>query len=346
VANKPYLENRPHADLPGLQRAVKLYTQDLQRYLDEFDAGLPDVGPGAGTYGGGGNFVESVELDDQGRVLALTANAPAGGSASRDGSIFSMTGPGGATAPIVAYDFTEHDTSLTLSQKILAANKSGDSDYDLEPVGTPVYTDTGTQIASVRSAMPFATHVDGAALFGMSSTDYARSIIHPPGLLLQGAMTMEWLGFMAGGAGGGTVAFIDFSAAGGTSADNCQYQLFWSFGGLKPWGYFHQDGVATPNQVDLVNTSDADMVITSPILVAITRAATTGALQLYVNGRKVGASATAAAAFPTGGSSAKLNIGQPFGLGDVATMGVRIFDVALTPAQIQASYRRTFFGVS
>ena len=38
---------------------------------------MPNVGPGAGTIGGsGGNFVESITLDAQGRVTAAVANVP------------------------------------------------------------------------------------------------------------------------------------------------------------------------------------------------------------------------------------------------------------------------------
>lgn len=42
---------------------------------------LADVGAGADTYGGGGDFIESIEVDDKGRVLAVTS-APAGGGGS------------------------------------------------------------------------------------------------------------------------------------------------------------------------------------------------------------------------------------------------------------------------
>ncbi|WKN42505.1 tail fiber domain-containing protein [Tunicatimonas pelagia] len=37
---------------------------------------LSSVGPGMGSYGGGGNFIESISLDVQGRVTAVTAGSP------------------------------------------------------------------------------------------------------------------------------------------------------------------------------------------------------------------------------------------------------------------------------
>jgi hypothetical protein len=76
--SEPYFENRPNTDLTGLQSALVRYFGKLIKFIGEVQNApvLPDVGPGAGTYGGGSSFIESVTLDDQGRVTALTSDVP------------------------------------------------------------------------------------------------------------------------------------------------------------------------------------------------------------------------------------------------------------------------------
>jgi hypothetical protein len=54
--------------------------------------GLPDVGPGAGSYGGGGDFVEVLEIDDEGRVVDITTAAAGGGGLSAQVDVFTADG--------------------------------------------------------------------------------------------------------------------------------------------------------------------------------------------------------------------------------------------------------------
>lgn len=267
------------------------------------------------------------------------------GLGSTEGSIFSMVGPGGAANPIVAYDFTRFDGTLTLAQNLLAANQSGNSSFDLEAVLTPEYKPTAERTGSVAAFQPFAVNTGGAALFTVAANGFAQTISHPAALQLQSAMTMEWLGYLPVGPGAGSVSFIRYGDS-GSAVQNVQYQMFWD-DPSNNWLYYHESGVSFGSTVNLLTTSNADMIQTSPFMVTITRAATTGTLTLYVNGRHaVTSTSTAGVLFPTGGGSGKLAIGPSFGGGHSANMGVRIFDVELTAAQAQASYRRTFFGVS
>ena len=76
---------------------------ELREDVDNIDVELPDFGPGAGVYGGGGDFIETMEVDAKGRVVDLgVAPPPAAGSgaAVTAGSIFSMVGPTGDHAPV------------------------------------------------------------------------------------------------------------------------------------------------------------------------------------------------------------------------------------------------------
>jgi hypothetical protein len=340
--------NRAFSSTEKLLRDLRAFQASTEEALVDLE--LPDVGPGAGTYGGSGDFVESLTFDDQGRVTAVVVDAPPAGSvATRDGSIFSMVGPGGGAAPVVAYDFTLFNSALTLAQNLTNANQSGNSDYNLVAAGTPIYTysaRSGSATQATRATQPFSGRTDGGGLFTSSDVNYAETAIHPAGLLLQAAMSFEWMGYFPI-APLASKRLITFAGSGGTATDNWQYTLTWN-SSTKIWTYYHETGTHTGNSTGLITTSDADMTQPDQVrLFALTRSAA-GLVTLYMDGRKVADAVTASPnALPTGGSTAKLRIGYlDTGSSDMITIGARIFNYALTAAQVQASYHRTFFGVS
>lgn len=333
--------------------ALRTAANELRDDVDAIDTTLPDVGPGAGTYGGGGNYIESVTLDAKGRVTALTVDAPTGsGSASTEGSIFSMVGPGGAAAPIVAYDFTRYDASLTVAQNLANANMSGVAAYDLIQAGSAAIvfqSFSASGLATPYGFTPFACSPDGGALCGITGgSDYATTSGAPAGLQLLGAMSAEWLGLIPTTPTGNMILF-DLGASGETEATNVLYLLQYSVGSNR-WEYVHESGLGTDSTVWWFadNGGEASIVNKfSPLHMTITRDGTSGDVALYINGRLVGPPSDGSVTdFPTGGTSGNLQIGVGGTNTIPLTLGFRLFDVKLTAAQAQASYRRTFFGVS
>ncbi len=282
------------------------------------------------------------DIDD----LRADVDSLLAGAISTDGSIFSMVGPGGAAAPIVAYDFTQLDPGLTSAQNLAAANMSGNSAYDLiSDDGTDILVYSalgGDQRQMVPHAMPFAARPDGGGLLtagnGVTS-QFARTNGSPTGLRLAGAFTGEILLSVVTLTAGNQ--FHAFSYVGG--GGNAQYLLFWDNTGTA-WKYLHQHGAAVSDTVTLHSTSAA--VETNQILqhFVLTRAANGLDLKLYRNGRLVGAGASVGNA-PTGGAGAELRIGQAVA-SRLCTLGARFFDVELTAAQVRESWQRTSFGVA
>ncbi len=95
---------------------------------------LPNVGPGAGTIGGGGNIVQSITTDAKGRVTAATAVAPpasnlaaAYNAAGTSGNTITYTSAGGA--PSVRYDAAGFTTILPGLQLQTQQSTTGGADY-------------------------------------------------------------------------------------------------------------------------------------------------------------------------------------------------------------------------
>lgn len=63
--------------------------------------GLPDVGPGAGLYGDGSTYVESIELDDKGRTLAINTSSFSAGTPPVTFPGYKRIDPGGALSNTV-----------------------------------------------------------------------------------------------------------------------------------------------------------------------------------------------------------------------------------------------------
>jgi len=79
---------------------------------------LPKVGPGAGTYGGGGNVVQSVTLDVNGRVTAVATSAASSGKTLQTqqtqitaDTTYASTGGSGSDG--VFHDLTSATVSIT-----------------------------------------------------------------------------------------------------------------------------------------------------------------------------------------------------------------------------------------
>lgn len=345
-------------DLPSkLNRAffsMEAESKALRALIDELD--LPDLGPGAGTYGGSPDFIESITLDAQWRVTALVASEPSGaGGASIDGSVLSMVGPGGASNPVVAYDFTKFNPALTNAQNITAANLSGNSAFDLAAgsAGTVhgFLAKSGDPQGTPYGWTPLACRSDGGAVFTGSGTDFVETAASPSALQFLGAMTAEWLGYITVIPGGASdVRLFQFQDNSGSEveAENDLYRLVW-INADTTWKYQHENGAGTDCTAGFFNFARLQFTEwrTNPQHVVLTRSAA-GDVNMYINGRKVASQATPAPnALPTGGTASNLRIGVGSDAAvRMANLGFRLFGVELTAAQVRASYQRTFFGVS
>lgn len=276
--------------------------------------------------------------------------APGASSLSYVGSIFSMTGPASAAAPIACWDFGKFDPALTLAQNLTAANVSGDATNDVVAVGTPVYDFAVKELmtpptGNIGGAKPASAHPDGGALYiSGSSTNYIETAATCAAARLDHALTVEWLGeVLAYDNSGGILFFYSYGAGGATWLLQYAYES----GSARPWFQFGQ----TPYSVNLLLLKRANTAEGSPagkglLFLTLVRTAA-GAVRLYVNGRAACAAATGSPALPTPQADAKLRFWFPAGGATQAAAihGVRIFDVALTSAQIQASYQATMYGV-
>lgn len=81
---------------------------------------LPNTGPGAATYGGGGDFIESVTLDAQGRVTALTTGTPGGGSIGGTIAVNQVAYGSGADTIAGSANLTWNGSTLTVTNNGLA----------------------------------------------------------------------------------------------------------------------------------------------------------------------------------------------------------------------------------
>lgn len=287
----------------------------------------------------------------------LVGGSPSTG-ADTAGSIFSMTGPGGAADPVVAYDFTKFDPALTTAQNLTAANMSGNANLDLVAVsGAKIdfLTLSGDAGQSPYAWTPFACRSDGGALktgFFGGVDAYVETSATPSEIRSQAAMTAEWLGYVTENPTANAALFISMLGATEAEADNIQYQLFHD-AGTQVWGYAHENGAGADNAGAFFLTPAADFTqtISNPIHLALTRASgglgVGRSVRMYINGRlaQIASGITGVSALPTGGTSAKLRISSSTGSGRFETLGVRLFDAELTADQVRESYRRTAFGV-
>jgi hypothetical protein len=321
VANRPVFENRPLTDLAGLQSAVRRYVQGLERYLDE---ALADI-------------LAVVEEDDAG--------------VSTEGSIFSMVGPGGADDPVVAYDFTRYDSSLSDAANLAAANLSGNSNLDFNTIVGAAKIDYLSRSNNTGQTpfawTPFASRVDGGGLFTGLQTDYVGTNSTPAEIRFTGAMTAEWLGCITEQpSGAGDLFLFDFGGGGVTSAGNYLFGLKW-VSATGTWTYFHDHGARVADTAAFFINPVAQLADTlfQPMHLALTRSAA-GSVRLYINGRRAANAQTpSTTALPTDGSSSNLSIGFGHPTSKHAILGFRLFGVELTAAQVRESHRRTFFGV-
>lgn len=310
--------------------------------------GLPNIGPGAGTYGGSGTIVESVQLDAKGRTLLVTTT----NRGTRDGSIFSMVGPPGGPTPIVAYDFTRFDSTLGGATNITNTNMSGNSAYDLVAVGGAQMTYksvSGSPTQQIPYAWtPFAARPDGGIGLSAAGTAYFETSTAASGLQLTGAMTAEWLGYVPTPPGAAEDLWIFWNTGTGeTEANNLLYSLRWNGSATSTWQAVHEDGAGTDDTAAFFSAASFSALGTiQPAMITLTRASG-GAYRLYVNGQLTANAVSATPnALPTGGTSSKLAIAPGATSGQVATLGFRLFGSELTAAQVRTSYQRTFFGVS
>jgi hypothetical protein len=259
------------------------------------------------------------------------------------GSIFSMVGPGDAGDAVVAYDFTRATT-------IANANLSGDSSLDLTSVGTPLLDYFGAGIHTPHALNPFAAGVAGKSLFTGNGSHVTTSG-SPAAVRQSGAMTAEWLGYVAATPTAGENLHLFFCAGSGeTLAANGLYQLSW-LDSDDSWHYVHETGAGTDSDLVIFPVPVAEFASMRllPQMITLTRSSG-GDINFYVNGSKVfDPQAAAPDPLPAGGTSADLVIGFVGGAttnGRVTTLGFRLFDVELTGAQARESYQRTFFGVA
>ncbi|HKO86711.1 MAG TPA: hypothetical protein VJ140_19610, partial [Actinomycetota bacterium] len=329
--------HRLEPDLPRKLNAAFFSAEARVRELRELDAELADlieqlqadvelpaVGPGAGTYGGGGDFVESVEVDDEGRVLDINLGRPA----KVAGSIFSMTGPTGAT-PIVAYDFTRFDTGLTVAQNLVNANQSGNSAFDLVQVGAAaiLYQEDDAPLA----LHPFSARGDGGALRSGGAASYAETPA-TAALQLTAAMSAEWLGYVPTAPGAAEDCYLYWCAGSGeTEAVNQLYALYWNGSGVDAWATTHESGAGTNSDAGfhVMGVAKFATLQSVPAMFTLTRAAG-GSYKLYVNGHLAADADTASpTALPTGGTSSKLAISAGSTSAILSTLGFRLFGAEL-----------------
>jgi hypothetical protein len=100
---------------------------------------LPSVGPGSGTYGGGGNVVTSVSLDKQGRVTAVTTGAGFGGVTVDSPLSGSGTSGSHLACPSCVVTSRSIATSTGLSG---GGNLSADRTLSIDQTFAPTWTGT------------------------------------------------------------------------------------------------------------------------------------------------------------------------------------------------------------
>ena len=274
---------------------------------------------------------------------------------STDGSVFSMTGPTGAADPVVVYDFTNfYDQAATDAVNVTAANRSGNSDFNLSIIGTPTtrfLSRTGAVGQMPFGFQPMSMGSAGGALFSAGVANYLETTIAAPALQFLGAMTMEWFGYVsvAPSAGTGDIQFVNMEGPASleTEAENVLYLLQWRDTDNNLL-YFHENAGGLNSEAVFFTTPETIFTPTLalPIHLCVTRASS-GSVTLYANGRRTREPVTPGpnAALPTGGTSAKLRISQVINTGAVlATLGVRLFASDLTAAQALESHRRTVYG--
>jgi hypothetical protein len=338
--------NRAFFSVDAESRALRALIADLQTQVDGIDVELPDVGT-PGTYGGAPLFIESVTTDAKGRVTAVVEGTPNGATA--EGSIFSMVGPGGASDPVVAYDFTKYDPSLSDAQNLLNANLSGDSTLDLTAVGAAkiIYLANSNNTGQSPYALtPFGGRSDGGALQAGGQANYVVTSGAPSAIRFTGAMTAEILLYFTEQASGVDDLYLyNFAAAGETEAANNLYELAW-FTGTQIWHYLSEHGAGVDDTAGFFTSplaQQTDMLFV-PALFTLTRSASRK-VNLYVNGRATFGEQTIAS-MPTGGTTSNLSIGFGATANKFAILGFRLFGADLTPAQARESYLRSMFGVA
>lgn len=109
------------------------------------DIPLANTGPGAGPYGGGANYINSITLDAQGRVTAATTGTPAGGSGAPTGATY-WTATADATLS-AEYSISALADGIVKHASGVPARAVPGTDY-VAPSGTAAVTIDGTGLAS------------------------------------------------------------------------------------------------------------------------------------------------------------------------------------------------------
>jgi hypothetical protein len=253
-----------------------------------------------------------------------------------------MTPPTGATAPVVAYDFTKWDPALTELQNVAAANQSGVAAYNITTkVGTASHG-YWTTYDSGYCMWPYAASSDGACIRNSTVDNYWCTDVVDDSLLITGALTLEALVTINGFPGSGVGYFLLCGDSGETSTDNYLYSLGLTTSAV--FTYFSEYGsgldisIASPFACSIVPEQSP------PSLFAITRQAN-GAVRFYLNGRRVSDLITPGGTIiPTYTEPHEQKLKFVAGYGTYSMLGARIFNTELTGAQIRESYNRTMFG--
>lgn len=350
---------RVDSDLPPrLNRAFRSIAIDARAVdsrLDGLEAelgsiALPDVIT-PGTYGGAPDFVESQTVDAKGRTTAIVLGRPV----TTVGSVFSTTGPLGAPAPVISYDFTLFDPSLPAATSLANTNQIADASLDLTATGTSriQFLQTYSQVPNL--VVPVGARVDGGILEASGQANYVLSSKAVAAALL-GAMTVEWFGWylVAPGADDNYLWSIG-NGGGGSPANNTITRLYShrSGGSDGRWISEHEHGAGTLCSATFIDFSSTPIkaattgwVGPNPIHIGWTRDGS-GLQRLYINGRHAGIAVTAAPnALPDGATDAIVNPFFGSFFSTLAGLAFRVFNVELTAAQIKRSYDLSMWGVA
>lgn len=267
--------------------------------------------------------------------------------AARAGSIFSMDGPIGASGALVAYDFTQYDPQQTLAQNLAAANLSGNSIYNLVAVSTPAYGYSAGLGGAGAAVQPYMARALGGGLLTDGAGNAATTALGSNNALrITGALTLEAL-VSFGALATGVVQLCSMTSPGESLDTNTLYSLSLN-NGVLTYGAEHDGGVNidAPFSTTLLGSLSG-----ATLHLALTRDGS-GHVTVYVNGRRGSSLVTPTDAggggviVPNRGASSTQNlvIGPAGASGALTWLALKITAAQFTDAQVQESYRRTFWG--
>jgi hypothetical protein len=246
--------------------------------------------------------------------------------------------------PLVVYDFTKANLNDTVQNNLIAANISGDPQYNLIISGSPTFNYAMLTSNFINTTFNFHSCPGNGTAFYTDRTlgQGAWSSTGTP-LSSSGEFTIEgiWAYWLTSGISNAILFECSGDPASELSSDNYQYRI--SISGSSQ-AYFAEHSSGIDINGTFLNLDYAYLYGHGPILYTFLRNSL-GQVRLFLNGHPVcnwiTPTSSGGSIIPSGGENSVLKISNQLG---GFCLGMRFFNYNLSNEQIKESFNHTFYN--